>query len=97
MKVAATASGTNCNNGTVRISIVKLVTENGQTTYVPQNVTSKNDTANIMNAQNGKYTYSVDLSSLDTTGATPQNPAQFQLTMWGDVAGPINKTFRVTK
>jgi hypothetical protein len=97
MKVAAKAKGPNCDTGVVRISIVKIINVGGTLTYIPQNVTSKNDVENIMRANNGKFSYSVDLSSLDTEGATASNPARFLLTMWGDVAGPISREFRVTK
>jgi hypothetical protein len=91
-KIASTPAGTNCGNGTVRISIVRVF-PNG--TYEPQVVRSKSETDNIMRFKHPKYEYALDLSALDVSGASASQPAVFVLTMWGDVSGPITRQFRV--
>jgi hypothetical protein len=87
-------NGQPCNGGTLRVSIVRIL----GSTYEPQNVTSDSQVANIMDQVGpGTYKYNLDLLNLDTAGATSANPAQFQITVWSDIAPSKNQSFRVTK
>ena len=99
IKIAPHVSGTNCDGGHIYVSIVRVFTaSDGSQSFAPQIVSSGTQTDNVMDSlNNGKYVYNLDATRLDTTGATKKNPAQFLITMWGDVAPFKNQGFEVSK
>jgi hypothetical protein len=96
IKISLRATGTNCTGGQVHVSIVRVFPDH----FEPQEVTSSVQTGNLMEAQaNGKYTYSLNASGLNTKNATKAKPAQFEITLWGDVAPLLAapKKFSISK
>jgi hypothetical protein len=104
IKFAFTASGSDCANGTVRLSIARVlgaVLDQGcnvvgaNATYETQEVKKTNGMPgdNLFNAVGNSYQLNLDASLLDTS-----NPvAQFIATIWGDLAAPKNYCFRMQK
>jgi hypothetical protein len=91
-------AGNPCDGGTLRVSLMRCSDANCQNEpFTPQLVTSSAQAENIMApAGKGKYVYNLDLGPVDTSGAEV-TPAQFVLTVWGNIAQPKNQMFRVSK
>jgi hypothetical protein len=106
IKFAFTATGTNCANGTVRLSIVRVfdavldqscnvIGGGPNATYETQEVKKTNGEAgdNLFSSSGNSYQLNLDASRLNTSNPT----AQFIATIWGDLAAPKNYCFRIEK
>ncbi len=97
IKVSFTAIGRRCNNASIRLSIVRIFSDH----YDVQTVLSTDGRPlgeeNKFKANKNAYSFNLDLSKLDTTGASAESPAQFMITIWGQLAPPKNFFFQVTK
>jgi hypothetical protein len=95
---AKDAAGNPCDGGTLHVSLMRRGDVGCQEgPFEPQPVTSSTQTDNVMSALGkGKYGYNLDLLPVNTTGAEV-TPAQFVITVWGDIAVPKNQLFRVEK
>ena len=86
IKVAFQLNGPGCSEGVLHVSLVRLLTNDYE--VIP--VTSGQQQDNIMDVSGpGNYHY-----NLDTTGFVP---GTYQITIWGDVIAPINKTFVINQ
>jgi hypothetical protein len=84
IKIAFQLSGPGCGDGVLHVSLVRLLTND----YEVIDVTSGQQQDNIMDVSGpGNYHY-----NLDTVGYVPGN---YQITIWGNVIAPINKTFEM--
>jgi hypothetical protein len=106
-------TGTNCADGTLRVSIVRVfdatvdsatcevVSTGPNARYETQLVIANTPRApgdeNLLESVNNTYSIAINASPFNTTGATPTNPAQFLASVWGDLAPPKNYCFRITK
>jgi len=98
IKVSIGVSGAGCSNGTVRVSVMRINRVGGiEVSANPQTVRSNSQSDNLMDSLNGKYTFNLDATVLDTTGATKKSPAEFKITLSGNVDQPVSKTFFVQK
>ena len=105
--------GANCAGAQVRLSIVRVfdatlkgacqvISSPASATYETQTVQATNRTPpegqeNVFEVVNSSYRFNLDTTVLNTDGATAANPAQFIITIWGQLAPPKNFCFQFTK
>ncbi len=113
IKVSFTAIGANCAGAIERLSVVRVsdVTLNGacqvissgpSASYEPQIVRPTNRTPaegdeNVFEVVGSSYRFNLDTTVLNIDGATAATPAQFIITIWGQLAPPKNFCFQFSK
>jgi hypothetical protein len=94
---ATDQNGNPCDGGTLHVSLMRCGDVGCQQgPFAPQPVTSNVQSGNTMDPIGKGYGYSLLLGPVDTTGADV-TPAQFLITVWGNIAVPKNQMFRVSK
>lgn len=87
LKVAFKVPGAACANGTLRVSVVRIVGSGFEVMPVKSKAASEID--NIMSFSGTKYSFNLDLKGYPI--------GTYQITVWGTVVAPINKIFKITK
>jgi hypothetical protein len=113
LPVKLEVTGTNCADATLRLSLVRVfdaqvdpatcevVSTGPNSRYETQPVVANSPRPfgdeNLFDSVNNTYSITVDLSKVNTTAATAATPAQFLMTVFGELAPPKNYCFRIQK